>query len=69
MKRLQNDSDFESSDLGEVPKAEGVLGIERLTQQTLKQPLDLPPRLGHPPPQRLDSRHHARKTRPSTIDH
>jgi hypothetical protein len=35
--------------------------LKRLRQQTLKQPVDLPRGLPHPPPQRLDPRHHACK--------
>ena len=31
-----------------------------LCQQTLKQPLDVPPRLARSPPQTLDPRHQAR---------
>ena len=46
--------------LGEMSNGQRGL-TKRLRQQTLKQPLDLPPRLGHPPAQGLDPRHHARK--------
>lgn len=47
---------------GDVQRTEGEdLRPKTLCQQGLKQPLDLPLALGHPPPQRLDPRHYARK--------
>ncbi|MEP7136840.1 MAG: hypothetical protein ABI904_18090, partial [Chloroflexota bacterium] len=46
-----------------------VFSRERLRQQTLKQPIDLPRGLPLPPPQGLAPRHHARKFRPDRFQH